>query len=525
VTLHPIDQDYTYSQLSEEGAGDIAHTRQALERRAADYYVQLRTPEENWKTIDDLEPQLIEFEHHVRVGDYDDACRILESIDFDYLYLWGHYVRLVEMRQKDLGRVTNPELQMANLGGLGNAYRALGQVKWAIGYYKEALGIAQETGNRQREGDWLGDMGFAYRDLGQAERAINLYQEALAVSRETGDCQKEGAWLGNLGSAYRDLNNQPHDAPKPDECGQTEQAVKLYKEAMIIVHEIGDHRSEGTLLSRLGRAYHFLGRIERAIEFHEQSLVIARRIGDRWGEEVRLGRLGNAYCDLEQNEQAIAYYKEALVIAREIGDRRNESVWLGSLGFVYHNLGQVEQAIKLYEEALMIAHEISDGRVESRHLVGLGKVLLATRKLSTAQQHCQEALFLDIPETNYQAALTLGVVLLHQHDPAAGETFADAATRCRAMLSKTAGLYEPHYALATALVGSAICDLRWTEEDKRAELLTPALAEYQRALEICAAPGVVQDAIRDLELIQAAGIEGLEPVFELLEGALEGDDN
>ena len=38
-------------------------------------------------------------------------------------------------------------------------------------------------------------------------------------------------------------------------------------------------------------------------------------------------------------------------------------------------------------------------------------------------------------------------------------------------------------------------------------------------LEITAAPGVVQDAIRNLELIQAAGIEGLEPVFELLENA------
>ena len=42
------------------------------------------------------------------------------------------------------------------------------------------------------------------------------------------------------------------------------------------------------------------------------------------------------------------------------------------------------------------------------------------------------------------------------------------------------------------------------------------LTEYRRALETCDAPGVVADALRDLELIQAAGIEGLEPVFELL---------
>jgi hypothetical protein len=41
-------------------------------------------------------------------------------------------------------------------------------------------------------------------------------------------------------------------------------------------------------------------------------------------------------------------------------------------------------------------------------------------------------------------------------------------------------------------------------------------AEYRRALENCAAPGVVCAALRDLEMIRAAGIEGLEPVFELL---------
>lgn len=72
-----------------------------------------------------------------------------------------------------------------------------------------------------------------------------------------------------------------------------------------------------------------------------------------------------------------------------------------------------------------------------------------------------------------------------------------------------------------ALVGQAVCDPHWSDPTQRATLLAPALAEYRRALEITSAPGVVRDAIRDLELIRAAGIEGLEPVFELLEGALD----
>ena len=62
---------------------------------------------------------------------------------------------------------------------------------------------------------------------------------------------------------------------------------------------------------------------------------------------------------------------------------------------------------------------------------------------------------------------------------------------------------------------------RWTDESERAKLLAPALAKYRGALEITSAPGIVQDALRDLELIRAAGIEGLEPAFELLETTLE----
>jgi tetratricopeptide (TPR) repeat protein len=190
------------------------------------------------------------------------------------------------------------------------------------------------------------------------------------------------------------------------------------------------------------------------------------------------------------------------------------------LGCAYHDLGQFEQAIKFYEDSLAIANKIDNPSGQSYCLLGLGKTRLATGELSEAHQKCTKARSLEVPETNYQAALILGVVLLHQKVLTANESFVDAITRCRTLLDKTANLYEPRYALATALVGKAICNPQWIKVNKRAELLTPALTEYQHALEICDAPGVVQDALRDLELIRATGVEGLEPVFELLEAKL-----
>jgi len=164
VTLHPIDQDYAYSQLPEQGTGEPAYTRRALERRAADYYVQLRTPPETWKTIDDLEPQLVEFEHRVRAGDYDEACQVLDSIN-DHLLLWGHYTRLVELRGKLVRRLTNSGLRAGTLHSLGRACYYLGQFKRAVELYEEALDIARKIGDRRNEGVWLSHLGRAWRSL------------------------------------------------------------------------------------------------------------------------------------------------------------------------------------------------------------------------------------------------------------------------------------------------------------------------------------------------------------------------
>jgi len=509
-SLHPLDRDYAYRQIPDVPDPDKepdSYNRRNLELRAADFYARLRKPESEWKSIDDLEPQLVEFEHRVRAGDYDVACRVLDSIDFDYLYLWGHYARLVELRERLLGRLTDPSLQVANLGNLGRVYRALGQTKQAIKLYEEALATAHGIGDRREEAAELGRLGNAYRDIGQIERAIKFYEQALVITREIGDRRNEGRWLCNLGEAYYGL-------------GQIERAIEFHEQALAIFREVGYCRWEGAGLGNLGLAYHALGQVERAIRIYGEALAIAQEIGDRWNEGFWLGNLGLTYLDMGQIEQAIKLQEEALTIAQETSYHAGEGIHLGNLGEAYYyGLGQVERAIEFYEQALAIFREIGYRRWESYQLLGLGRALLATGELSEARQRCTEALALDVPMTDYQIALVLGITLLHQADPGARKTFADADARCRAMLDKTPGLYAPRYALAAALVGSTVCDPRWTDEGERAELLAPPLAEYRRALEITSAPGIVQDALRDLELIRAAGIEGLEPIFELLEGA------
>ena len=507
VALHPIDQSFAYSQLMEDD-GSIEYSRQALERRAADYYVQLRLPEENWKIIDDLEPQLLEFEHRFRAQEYESAHYILELIDFDYLTPWGHTNRLFEMRKRLLENLSDPQIQAANLTRLGRACRYLGQFEEAEKYHEKALAIVRKIGDRKWEAENLGGLGIIYRPLGKTELAIKSLEEAVEISSQIGDQRNKGIWLGHLAGNYRQLLH-------------TEQAINYFKQALNIARNLNDRRNESAWLDALGFTYIALGQINEALRLQEESLIISREIGDRQGEQFRLGNIGYSHLLLGEVKKAQEHYNKALFVAQEIGSRRDEGAWLGCLGLVYSNQGEMIKAVSHYREALAIAREFSDRRWQNHHLIRLGQALLTIGELSEARRCCQEALDMNIAALKHRAGLTLGIVLLHQKDPTIGKIITDTIDFCQSALSKTASLYERRYILATALVENAVCDPDWKEVNRRPELLIPALAEYQKALKVCDAPGVIRQALHNLELIQAAGIEGLEPVFKLFESKLD----
>ena len=152
--LHPVDRDYARSRLPAGDPGDTAaaFTLAGLQARAADYYAQIRTPRQSWRTLDDVRPQLAEFELRCDTGDYDTAATVLADIDFDYLRVWGHYRTLVELHGRIHGRITDPALNAAHLSNLGNCHYSLGEYERAIDLHTQALAIARDIGDRQGEG-------------------------------------------------------------------------------------------------------------------------------------------------------------------------------------------------------------------------------------------------------------------------------------------------------------------------------------------------------------------------------------
>ena len=464
--LHSLDREYARGQLPSGHPGDspAAFTLAGLQARAADYYAQIRTPRESWRTLDDVRPQLAEFELRCDIGDYDTAATVLQDIDFCYLQMWGHFRTVVELRERIHGRITDRALNAAHLANLGTCYFRLGDYRVAIDVLTQALALHRDTGNRQGEGIALGNLGLCHFHLGDYRQAIDLHTQALALHRDTGNRQGEGIALDNLGNCHSHL-------------GDYRQAIDLHTQALALHRDIADRRGEGYELGNLGNCHSALGDYRLAIDLHTQALALHRDTGNRQGEGIALGNLGNCHLHLGDYRQAIDLLTQALAIVRDIADRQVEGLVLSYLGNCHLHLGDYRQAIDLLTQALAIACGISDRFGEAIALAYLGRAWLASGDARRAVTLLEQAVSVadtsgDI-EPAAEAQSWLARAQLQLGDPAAA-------------LAATAGRREQPYPAEEPtmrlLEGLALLELHRLDESMRAFGATVTAADALLAL-------------------------------------------
>jgi tetratricopeptide (TPR) repeat protein len=261
--LHPVDRAYAISRTplgetsDRENDEALPYTQFALRHRGAEYFKHARTPRENWKMIEDLAPQIAEFDLRYEGQDYDTAAAVFLSISYDYLRLWGHYHLMAELGERLQGKLADPDYRQSGVGNLGIAYESLGQYQKATACYEQALVYAREQKDRRGEGIWLGYLGNCHYALGQTERAIEYYQQSLAIGREVEDPDAESSWLGNLGACYYNL-------------GQTSLALRYLDQALTIDRENKYREKVGRGLANLAdlliNERQYQEAIQRAIE-------------------------------------------------------------------------------------------------------------------------------------------------------------------------------------------------------------------------------------------------------------------
>lgn len=135
------------------------------------------------------------------------------SEDHSALVLCSDYagggVRVMALRQRPLERIRwleaallaaqrlcDSEAEGRHTGNLGLGFAKLGQMRFAIECFQQALAIARNNQNRQAESEVLCNLGLAHTHLGKLRDATDFYEQALAIARETKDRRGEGIALG-----------------------------------------------------------------------------------------------------------------------------------------------------------------------------------------------------------------------------------------------------------------------------------------------------------------------------------------
>jgi tetratricopeptide (TPR) repeat protein len=464
--LHQVDREYALSrippgQTTDRDADVRPFSQYALRHRGADYFQQTRTDQKTWRTLDDLAPQLAEFELRCQGADYDAAASVLLGIDFDYLMLWGHYRLAIELHERVHGRIRDPWTGAGSDSSLGHALYLAGQITRATELYETALAAFRKIGDRQAEAACLGSLGNCHADLGEVRRAIARYDESLEIARAIRDTRTVRSNLGNLGNRYAEL-----------------------------------------------------GEVQRAIEIYKQVLAMARRSGDRQGEATQLVNLGNRYAELGDSTRAIESYEQALAIAREIGYRRAEALTLGNLGEIHCDLGASDEAVRFCEEALEIADDIGLAQARRACRLVLATVHLHADDYGAAREAADVARSYDYAPPDPRVGVVLGIALAGERDlRRAADAFRDALQAAETLLGKTNERYDALDTKGLAVSGLAAVGVPTA--------LAEAEDAFRAARAITSADGVVRRVLRLLDALGAGDADGaLEPVRRAAAGPL-----
>ncbi len=421
LALHPLDQQYVSGRIA-EAAGNLLRK---LNRRAADHFRELRKPQDQWHSWDDLKPQLSEFNHSVIAKDFDRACEILNDIDREYLAYWGYGKELTTMRKQLEGHIKDRRLEEINLGHLGSSYHDEGDSARAITLYEQALEIARAISDKSNESRWVGNIAAARNALGDVREARAGFEEALRIARTPeADPLHIGRWLGRLAGFAWDAGEKQHaidmftealDVTRANKdwrfaielsvslgrcylcMGEARQAEQRLNEALTMAKLLGALRPRIYPLKALAEYHELLGEPSLEIACYEELLVISRGTGRRLDEFGCLDRLGALCKAAAKKRQAAIYWGDALKVVGEIGlsddERHSTEIQLGlALADLYMDLMRYREAVSYYEHTLTLAEETSKLDVKANTLNWIGIAYYMLGQPPRARDYYQLAL-------------------------------------------------------------------------------------------------------------------------------------
>ena len=231
-------------------------------------------------------------------------------------------------------------------GALGTYWQTRGYLTEGRRWLESALlegGQASPSGLRA-----MLEAGLLAQAQGAYEVARAWYRQALDLAQATGDRGREASLLNNLGAIAL-------------EQGDTAEAERFFNEGLKLAESLHDQRRRADALGNLGAVAQYRGDIDSALQGYLDCLQIWRGLDDARGiADMLLNVLLLLAPQPQERVRARAVGEEALRRFRALEDPLDEALTLTGLGLVALGEGDLDGAATLHEESLRLAKQIED---------------------------------------------------------------------------------------------------------------------------------------------------------------------
>jgi len=215
---------------------------------------------------------------------------------------------------------------------LGITAQARGRLDEAEDWYRKALAIKEELGNRRSMATTYHQLGIIAQRRGRLDEADDWYHQSLAIKEELGDRPAMAITHHQLGITAQSR-------------GRLDEAEDWYRKALAIKEELGDRPSIASTYHQLGNTAYIRRRLDEAEDWYRKSLVIEEELGDRPGMASTYHQLGMTAQGRGRLDEAEDWYRKSLAINEELGNRPDLALTYAQLGLLAEARDQPPQAL------------------------------------------------------------------------------------------------------------------------------------------------------------------------------------
>jgi tetratricopeptide (TPR) repeat protein len=210
------------------------------------------------------------------------------------------------LARKNLSEEQFPLTEARRLNGLGQLYQLLSNYIESQQYFRQAMEIGRQMGDRFGQAIYLSNLAEVCRQRGQYTPALTQQQQALAITQLTACRRHEALCLNRLTAIYTAL-------------GEYKSARNCLRQAQAIHQKIDDEQGLAADLQQLARIHLAEEDYVKARDCAGQALEIYQHSQNKPETALTWLVLALALEGLTHTTQASHAYEEAQTIAAEIG--------------------------------------------------------------------------------------------------------------------------------------------------------------------------------------------------------------